>query len=346
MKLAEDDFLESRFGLLLCAPRSSLEWLRPKTFGSDFFDFLVLILVDFMISLYFLGFVFWVNYVGENEMQPASFGFMFIGLAQRDIELYVVVQAIRHWCILSTTWIHSLCWSWGPEIHQRAVQAKHEARQLGQLSWAIQFTTQLLMHWVVELLFYPLCVWKSRDLIRLKNFIRKALILVLFWNNSKLVIRYKVASFSKKTSYASRSVHCVRRLLKNYMKKGILVVIKQWHWIVHLIGSLNGDVTRFVVAMCVKDPANMFFKEVVSLHGIPCTITSDRDPKFMSHFWRTLWRLIEIELCVSSSYYSQLDGQNEVFNRSLGNVLCYLAGDKPKEWDLVLPLAVFAFNRS
>jgi len=46
-----------------------------------------------MISMYcFLGFVFWVNYVGENEMQPASFDFVFIGLAQRDIELYAVVR--------------------------------------------------------------------------------------------------------------------------------------------------------------------------------------------------------------------------------------------------------------
>jgi hypothetical protein len=88
----------------------------------------------------------------------------------------------------------------------------------------------------------------------------------------------------------------------------------------------KGDVTRFVVAMCVKDLANMFFKEVVSLHGIPFTITSYRDPKFMSHFWRTLWRLIEIELCISSSYHPQSNGEIEVFNCSLGNVLCFLAG--------------------
>ena len=36
--------------------------------------------------------------------------------------------------------------------------------------------------------------------------------------------------------------------------------------------------------------ANMFFKEVVRLHGFPKSIVSDRGTKFVGDLWRKLWK--------------------------------------------------------
>ncbi|XP_074304154.1 uncharacterized protein LOC141638863 [Silene latifolia] len=44
--------------------------------------------------------------------------------------------------------------------------------------------------------------------------------------------------------------------------------------------------------------ADLYYKEVVRLHGIPLTIVSDRDVKFLSYFWKTLWRLMGTKLLV------------------------------------------------
>ena len=48
----------------------------------------------------------------------------------------------------------------------------------------------------------------------------------------------------------------------------------------------------------------------------------------------------------SSTHHPQTDGQIEVVNRSLGNFLRCLVGDKPKGWDLILPQAKFSYNNS
>jgi hypothetical protein len=54
--------------------------------------------------------------------------------------------------------------------------------------------------------------------------------------------------------------------------------------------------------------ANLFFRDIIRLHGFPTSIVSDRDVNFMSYFWKTLMAKIGIKLLFSSSSHPQMDG--------------------------------------
>ena len=79
---------------------------------------------------------------------------------------------------------------------------------------------------------------------------------------------------------------------------------------------------------------------------MPKSIVLDRDTKFIGHFWRTLWKKLGTNLAFSSTYHPQMDGQMEVVNRSLGDLLRSLVIEHYSSWDHIFPQAEFAYNDS
>jgi len=90
----------------------------------------------------------------------------------------------------------------------------------------------------------------------------------------------------------------------------------------------------------------LYFKEMMRLHGIHQSIVFDRDTKLLSHFWVTLWKKVGTKLKYSMTCHPQTDGQTEVTNQTLGTLLRALIKLKSKAWDLLLPHAEFAYNKA
>ena len=90
--------------------------------------------------------------------------------------------------------------------------------------------------------------------------------------------------------------------------------------------------------------AQLFLDNIVRLHGFPRSIVSDRDPRFLSHFWRELFSLTETTLRFSTANHPQTDGQTERTNRTLEQYLRIYARHNPSSWSKYLTTAEIAYN--
>ncbi|KAD3069391.1 hypothetical protein E3N88_37271 [Mikania micrantha] len=92
--------------------------------------------------------------------------------------------------------------------------------------------------------------------------------------------------------------------------------------------------------------AETYVREVVSRHGVPVTIVSDRDTRFTSHFWRNFQEELGTKLLISTAYHPQTDGQSERTIQTLEDMLRACIIDFGGSWDDYLPLAEFSYNNS
>ena len=54
---------------------------------------------------------------------------------------------------------------------------------------------------------------------------------------------------------------------------------------------------------------------------MPYSFVNDKDARFTSNFWRTLFDLIDINLHFSLAFHLETDGQTERMNRTLVQML-------------------------
>ncbi|GJZ34138.1 putative reverse transcriptase domain-containing protein [Tanacetum coccineum] len=171
-------------------------------------------------------------------------------------------------------------------------------------------------------------------------------------------------------THVSKCLTCAKVKAKCQKPSGLLVqpVIPVWNWenitmdfVTMLPKTSNGQDTIWVIVdrltksahfLLMKETDSMekltrqYLKEVVSRHGVPVLIISDRDSKFTSHFWQSLNKALGTQLAISTAYHPQTNGQSERTIQTLEEMLRACVIDFSKGWDRHLPLVEFSYNNS
>jgi len=180
-----------------------------------------------------------------------------------------------------------------------------------------------------------------------------------YWSN----LRQDVKRFVRECKVCQQTKMSTRRL--EGLLQPLLITIGVWEdlsmdFITHLSQSHEFTTILVVVDRYSKGvhfgalPSSYFAYKVVSSfldlvckhHGYPRSIVSNRDPVFLSSFWRELFRLSGTRLRISTVYHPQIDGQTEVMNRVLKQYLSSFVHLQPTNWFRYLSLAEWSYNTS
>ncbi|GJX29516.1 putative reverse transcriptase domain-containing protein [Tanacetum coccineum] len=181
-----------------------------------------------------------------------------------------------------------------------------------------------------------------------------------WWPNMKAII----------AEYVSKCLTCSRVKAECQKPSGLLVQpeIPMWKWeritmdfVTKLPKTSTGHDAIWVIVDRLTKSAHfipiratdsmetltrLYIKEIVSRHGVPISIISDRDSHFTSRFWQSLQNALGTQLDMSTAYHPKTDGQSERTIQTLEDMLRACVIDFRKGWDKHLPLVEFSYNNS
>ena len=101
--------------------------------------------------------------------------------------------------------------------------------------------------------------------------------------------------------------------------------------------------TSYITA---SEVARLFINHVWKLHGPPRSIITDRDPKFVSGFWRAFTNQLKIDHNMTTTNHPEADGQTERTNRTLVQYLRLYVHKNPEQWLDYVPCAEWVYNNT
>ncbi|KAM0044820.1 putative nucleotidyltransferase, Ribonuclease H [Helianthus debilis subsp. tardiflorus] len=171
-------------------------------------------------------------------------------------------------------------------------------------------------------------------------------------------------------AYVSKCLTCSQVKAEHQKPSGLLQQLEMpvWKWelitmdfVTKLPKTRKGNDTIWVIVdrltksahflpmketFSMEQLAKLYVNEIVSLHGIPLSIVSDRDSRFTSHFWSSFQKAMGTRLNLSTAYHPQTDGQSERTIQTMEDMLRACVIDFGGNWDEHLPLIEFSYNNS
>ena len=95
-----------------------------------------------------------------------------------------------------------------------------------------------------------------------------------------------------------------------------------------------------------QETANVIFKEIITRHGCPSEILTDRGTQFTASLFDAFCKKLKIKHPKISSLHPQTNGKCERFNRFLKNALATVINEGQTNWDQMLDCCLFAYRTS
>src|SRR3954463_13940848 len=92
--------------------------------------------------------------------------------------------------------------------------------------------------------------------------------------------------------------------------------------------------------------ADLYVSRIVSLHGVPLEVNSNRGSLFTSRFWQSFQNAMGSHLSFSATFHTQSSGQVERVNQILEDMLRACVISFGKNWEKSLPFAEFSYKNS
>ena len=92
--------------------------------------------------------------------------------------------------------------------------------------------------------------------------------------------------------------------------------------------------------------AHLLVEEIVSRHGVPKELLSDRGAAFLSKLMNEIYLLMGIHKVSTTAYHPQTDGLVERFHRTLTSMLAKTTSPGGLDWDERLPFVLFSYRCS